>query len=286
MSTLEIFGLFARKNVYTKSTNKFDMSEETHTQHETTTKAVTASSSAIGLKELLIPLSIVIAGICIGAGLMLSGVPSPAQPGVAQNVGANPEPTVPADTTSKIDPVTEADWIKGDINAPIKIVEFSDFECPFCQRFHETLEQVMANNAGQVAWVFRQFPLEQLHQKALPVAIASECVGKIGGDAAFWTFTDGYFRDTLTNDRTDINTLIPKLVIESGVAQDAFTACFDSRETQSAVTADLQDATETGGRGTPWSVLIGPTGKTYPINGAQSAAVVEQMIKFALDDAS
>jgi protein-disulfide isomerase len=133
--------------------------------------------------------------------------------------------------------------------------------------------------------VFRQFPLEQLHAKALPVALASECVAELGGNSAFWTFADGYFRDTLTNDRTDIETVIPKLVLESGVSQDSFEECFVSGRVSEAVQEDLQNAIETGGRGTPWSILIGPTGKTYPVNGALPAAAVEQIIEKALAEA-
>lgn len=260
------------------------MSDEQTTSANKETAVTQKSTSAISLKDVLVPISIVIAGLFVGAGLFFSGGNFGPEE-VAKNTNTGTTPTAQADTTNKLDPVTESDWIKGDINAPIKIVEFSDFECPFCKRFHETVQQVMDNSNGEVAWVFRQFPLEQLHKKAIPVAIASECVGELGGDAAFWTFTDGYFRDTLTNDRTDIETLIPKLVLEAGIQQQPFTDCFESARTEAAVNTDLQDAVETGGRGTPWSIIVGPTGKTYQINGAQPAAVVEQLIKLALEEA-
>lgn len=252
--------------------------EETPAQLIPTTATPVVASSLI--KDLSIPLSIVVAGLFIGAGLYFSG-----QPAVAPAVAPAPGAAEPTATTDAINEVTEADHIKGDINAPIKIVEYSDFECPFCKQYHETLETVIAKYDGEVAWVFRQFPLEQLHAKALPVALASECVAELGGNSAFWTFTDGYFRDTLTNDRTNIETAIPKLVLEAGVPQDAFSECFESGRTASAVQEDVQNAIETGGRGTPWSILIGPSGKTYPINGALPAAAVEQAIQKALSEA-
>ncbi len=241
---------------------------------------VSKPTNSLALKDLLIPLSIVIAGAAVGMGLYF-GAGSPA-PGAGVPAKGNTAEAPTVDTSDKIDPVTEDDYIKGNINAPIKIVEYSDFECPFCKRNHETLLVVMEKYGDKVAWVYRQFPLEQLHKKAMPVAIASECVGELGGDSAFWTFTDGYFRDTLSNDRTDIETVIPKLVAEAGVNKTKFNECFTGETTKAAVEKDVADAVETGGRGTPWSILIGPDGKTYPINGSLPASAIEQMIETAL----
>jgi protein-disulfide isomerase len=248
-----------------------------------TTPTPPAKARVVQFKDLLIPLSIIVAGLSIGAGLYLSGGTSKAPAPLAQN---NPTAEAPAaDSSAKIDPVTEADHIKGNINAPVKIVEYSDFECPFCKRHHETVETVVEKYGDNVAWVFRQFPLEQLHQKAMPVALASECVAELGGDKAFWIFTDRYFEETLSNDRTDIETVIPKLALEAGVDKAAFATCFESERHKAVVEADVADAVETGGRGTPWSILIGPDGKTYPINGSQPAAAIEQMIETALEAA-
>ena len=252
------------------------MSDEVTT---TTSKA----APAVAMKDLLIPLSIVIAGLAIGLGLYFSAGTATPTSVAAKN---SPEAAPVADTSNKIDPVTEADHIKGNINAPIKIVEYSDFECPFCKRNHETISVIMEKYGDKIAWVYRQFPLEQLHKKAMPVAIASECVAELGGDKAFWVFTDRYFEETLTNDRTDIDTVIPKLVAESGVSAAKFKECFESERTKPSVEVDVADAVETGGRGTPWSILIGPDGKTYPINGAQPASAIEQMIEAALKSAA
>ena len=253
------------------------MSEE----HVATSSVVNQKLAA---KDFLIPGSIIVAGIVIGLGLYFSGGTSDK---ATVAVDEQPVEEVRADTTSKIDPVTEADYIRGNLNAPVKIVEYSDFECPFCKRHHETLETVFAKlGTEKIAWVFRQFPLEQLHPvKAMAVAMASECVGELGGDESFWVFTNRYFEETLTNNRTNIDTLIPKLVTETGVNKQAFNDCVASERHQAAIDADIADAIETGGQGTPWSVMIGPTGKTYPINGAQPASVIEQMVEQAIAEA-
>ena len=189
------------------------------------------------------------------------------------------------DVISKVDPVTESDHIKGNISAPIKIIVYSDFECPFCKIYHETLGKVTKKfDSDQIALVFRQFPLEELHRKALPVAMASECVAELGGNEAFWKFTDGYFAETLTNDKTDIETVIPKLVSEAGVNKKKFNDCLDSNKHRDLIDADIADAFETGGRGTPWSIIIGPSGKKYPVNGSQPLAEIEKIIQTALDE--
>lgn len=248
----------------------------------------TTGVEKVTLKDLLVPISVVIAGVCIGAGLYFGGTPTPtptpAAPTPVAQGGVQPEAV---DTTSKIDPVTDKDYIKGSINAPVKIVEYSDFECPFCKRHHDTVKTVFDKLGGEnIAWVFRNFPLEQLHPvKAMAAAVGAECAGELGGNDAFWKFTDGYFANTLSGNRTDTDTLIPKLGAEAGLNSQAFTSCLTSGRHDARIQAQIADAIETGGRGTPWSVIIGPTGKTYPVNGALPASAIEQIIQLALDEA-
>jgi len=226
--------------------------------------------------QFLIPIAIFTVGAFIAGALYFSDITSYLAPVVQA-------PQL-AGSTDAVRPVTSEDHIKGNPNAPIKIVEYSDFECTFCKRFHDTMNEVMDKyvNSGEVAWVFRQFPLDQLHPvKARAVAVASECAAELGGNDAFWKFTDGYYSVTLTNNRTDIEAVIPQLVREVGLDQTAFQTCFESGKHDESIAADIQNAIETGGRATPWSVMIGPDGTTYPINGALPLAAIEQLIGIA-----
>ena len=102
------------------------------------------------------------------------------------------------------------------------------------------------------------------------------------GNEAFWKFTNGYYEVTLSNDRTDIETVIPKLVADIGVNKSKFDECVASGRHQDVIDAHTADAVETGGRGTPWTIVIAPNGKTFAINGAQPQSVLEQTIKNAL----
>ncbi|MCA9353928.1 MAG: DsbA family protein [Candidatus Kaiserbacteria bacterium] len=233
------------------------------------------------MKDLMIPVSIIIAGGFIGAGLYFGG-------GQASSTGvAAPTQAAEADDkTSLVNPVTAADHIRGSLEAPVKIIEFSDYDCPFCTRYHTAMQEITSKYSGdEVAWVYRHFPLEQLHPQAAAVALASECVAELGGNDAFWEFTDSYMTARGSGDKTAHNELIPKLVLGVGVSQQAFTECYDSGRHNAAIQEDMTDAVETGGRGTPWSILVGPSGKTYPINGALPAATIENLIKLAKEEA-
>jgi protein-disulfide isomerase len=228
-----------------------------------------------------IPVAIVVAGALVAGALFF------ALSNNGGSVGTNqPAPNIPeeVDTTDQVRPVTQDDHIKGSSNPKVTIVEYSDFECPFCKRFHETMNQVLSEE-DDVAWVFRQFPLDQLHPRnARRAAIASECAGDLGGEQAFWTFTDGYFEATPANDQTDLDTLVPQLVAKAGIDQATFDACVASGKYDKHVQDDVDNAVATGGRGTPWSIVITASGDTVPLNGAQPLSAVKQLIEFAREN--
>lgn len=234
----------------------------------------------------LTPLAILVGFGLVAVALYFGGNQSSVRVGELDEQPAKntQQPTESVASLEELDPVTEVDHIKGSPDAAIKIVEFSDFECPFCKRFHDTMNQVIDTygDSGEVAWAYRHFPLEQLHPvKARAVALASECAAEQGGDQAFWQFTDRYFDVTLTNNRTDIETVIPQIAKEIGLNTDALTACVDEERYADKVETDFANAVATGGRGTPWSILVAPNGKKFPINGAQPYEAVVQLIELA-----
>ena len=244
----------------------------------------TGVTKTINVQNLFVPIAIVIAGGLIAGSLYMSRgtIPVP----VARN--NQPQPTAPQQQpTGSLDAIRAVgkdDHIKGDPDAPIIIVEYSDFECPFCKRFHETMNQVMAKYgaSGEVAWVYRQFPLEQLHPvKAMAEAVASECAADQGGNDMFWKFTDRMMELSEANNRTDIETVIPQIVKEIGLNQTEFQACLKSGKFDQHIADDSNNAMATGGSGTPWSILVTKSGKTFPINGAQPLAAIEQLIEIA-----
>jgi len=188
-----------------------------------------------------------------------------------------------ADTQSaKMRPVSKTrDHIRGNPAAPVTLVEYSDFECPFCKRFHPTMKQLVDESKGQLNWVYRHFPLDELHSKARKEAAASECAAELGGNDAFWKFADRFFELTPSNNRTDIDTVLPQIAGEIGLDKAKFASCLASGKFDQRVAEDLENAAATGGRGTPWSIIVSKSGKKYPLSGAQPYAAVKQIVDLA-----
>lgn len=230
----------------------------------------------------LIPLAIVIAGGLVAGAVFMSNVSGENSTVAPTETGQQVQKEL-VGTPDAVRAVTKDDHIKGSLDAPVTIVEYSDFECPFCKRFHDTMNEVMEEvDDGQVAWVFRHFPLDQLHPvKARAVAVASECANEQGGNESFWEFSDRYMELTLSNNKTSIETVIPQIVQEIGLNGSVFQTCFESGKYDQHIEDDIKNALETGGRGTPWSVVIAPNGKTFPLNGAQPLETVLQLIDLA-----
>lgn len=91
-------------------------------------------------------------------------------------------------TKIDIDPVTSEDFVRGNASARYMLMEWSDFDCPYCKTFQNTAETFIAENAD-VKWVYRQFPLD-FHPTAFSKSVAALCAGKIGGNDMFWAFAD------------------------------------------------------------------------------------------------
>lgn len=174
--------------------------------------------------------------------------------------------------------VDATDHVRGNKNAPIMLVEYSDFECPFCKMFHETLNKIMADygTTGKVAWVYRHMPIKQIHPNASRIAEASECVTANGGD--FWKFADTIFASHEVGKFADISKL-EDYAVSAGAERQAFRTCLANGLFKKKVADSVTEFTTlTEGRaGTPQTfVLVGK--KTYSIEGAQSYDIVHKMI--------
>lgn len=187
--------------------------------------------------------------------------------------------------TKAIRPVSKGrDHIRGNPDAPVTLIEYSDFECPFCKSFHSTVKKVVEDSKGQVKWVYRHFPLDEIHSKARKEAAASECSAELGGNDAFWKFADRFFEVTASNNRTDIDRVLPKVARDIGLDEAKFASCLASGRHDGRVEEDHQNAVATGGNGTPWSVVVAKRGKTYSLSGAQPYATVKQLIELAIQE--
>lgn len=227
-------------------------------------------------RDYILPASILIAALLISGSLIYNAGTrgqGPITGAIGDAVGFSENSPSPLN----IKPVSETDHILGSLNAPFKIVEFSDLECPFCKRFHQTMKDIRIAYGDTVSWIYRHYPLQELHTKALKEAEATECANELGGNDAFWKYTDRLFEITPSNDGLDLAEL-PKIATAIGLDKNKFEACLASGKYVDYIAEDRKDAENSGAQGTPYSVIITKDNKKYVINGALPYEQVKAML--------
>lgn len=217
----------------------------------------------------LIPMAIVVAGALIAAAIYFGGK----APEAYTAGDRKQDPQAAGDVAQ----VTDKDHIIGNRNAKVVIVEYSDTECPFCKVFHNTMHQVVDTYGdSEVAWVYRHFPIAELHSRAPKQAEATECAAELGGNDAFWDYIDRIFSTTNSNNTLDPAEL-PRIAQAIGLDVTAFNECLNSGKYTETIGKAVEAAVKAGARGTPYSVAISGNKKVV-INGAQPFEVVKQTI--------
>ena len=230
--------------------------------------------------DYLLPLAIVIAALLISGSWIYTAGVKVTDKGTAQAVDAlGNQPQARGEVA--VNPVSQDDHILGNPDAPVKIIEFSDLECPFCKVFQATMNQVMADYNGKVAWIFREYPLDQLHSKARIAAEAAECAAQLGGNEKFWAYIDKYYETTPSNNQIDAS-LIPQIGINLGLDKTQYTNCINAKTFEKKINDSIADGTKAGLQGTPYSVIVAKDGTKTVINGAQPYAQVKLLIDAAL----
>jgi len=182
---------------------------------------------------------------------------------------ARNQPSVPTGVAAvSAEDYTDDDPVLGEDNAPVTIIEFSDFQCPYCARFREqTFDQIKENyiDTGKVKFVYRDFPLSSIHPMAQKAAEASECADEQG---KFWEYHDKIFagQSSLSIDN------LKQWANDLGLDTAKFNSCLDSGKYESEVKNDLSDGSAAGGRGTPY-FLVGNTALSgaYPFDSFKQA---------------
>ena len=163
--------------------------------------------------------------------------------------------------------------VTGPENAPITLVEFSDFQCPYCRRIQPTLKELFEEYEGEIRWVFKVLPLKQIHPGAVRAAEAARCAGE---QDEFWSYRYALFElERVTND------------VHSDVARslnldyETWSACIDSGKYVAAVEADRVEATKLGIKGTPAFLING-----ILLSGAQPKEAFTSLIEAELSNES
>lgn len=228
--------------------------------------------------SIAIPIAILIAGLLIG-GAVLSRNLGGGNTNTAPSLGGghNGSAQAPTNTGSRdigFRVVGDDDHIQGNPDAKLSIVEYSDFECPFCSRFHPTLAKIVDDFPDDVNWVYRHFPLTSIHSRARGAAIASECVANLLGNDAFWSFADAMF----ANQSRLGSSFYEDTAVSLGANGDDFNQCVKSDEVDRQVGLDNNEAVGNGGRGTPFSILVRSDGSLFPFSGALPYEQVRSLV--------
>ena len=214
--------------------------------------------------------------ISLATGGFGTGSGSSGSSGSSEN--GNPTPTQPTpQAPSEQGNVKNLDlsnnYFKGSEDAKVVMVEFSDFQCPFCGRFYsQTLSQIDDNyiKTGKVKFYYADFPLDSIHPQATPAANAARCAGE---QDKFWEYHNKIFenQEALSDDN------YKKWAQDLGLDEDKFSGCFNSKKYDSELRKDLQEGSANGVQGTPGFII-----NDKVVSGAQPFSAFQQVIEAIL----
>lgn len=188
-------------------------------------------------------------------------------------------------------PISSIDHIRGDKDADVIFIEYSDIECPFCQMYQVTMEQAYAEYGKdkKFAWVYRHFPLSYgsnpLHKNAAKAAEATECVAELAGEEVFWKYLDAVYASIDHNKTGLIMSTLSDLAVKQGVDKEKFQTCLDSGKYANKIKEAYDAGIKAGARGTPHTVILFKDQKIPLINqegkslGALPFEVVSRIIQ-------
>lgn len=178
------------------------------------------------------------------------------------------------DLAQKVPPVSSTDHVFGNSDAKFTLIEYSDFQCPYCQSFHATARQIIESYDGDINWVYRHYPLSFHDPEATRQALAAECVADLAGNDAFWEFGDVLFTQGPSDDAS-----LTAAAVKLGADEAAFTECLQSEKYLSKIQQQTAEGTASGVTGTPGNIVLNnETGEAILIEGAQPLSVFKGVI--------
>lgn len=220
-------------------------------------------------RDYILPGAIVIAGFIIALTVFL--------------VRADSVPTLGSGKPDMVRPVNPADRIIGNPQAKVKLVEYADIDSSYSKQFQATMQQLMSEYAagGEVAWVYRHFPLLDQHAAAASHAEAAECAGFLGDDDAFWRFIDALQSAAPGESQFPVDGY-DGIAAQLGLPQAAFQECLDNGRFTKKVYEDSTNALEAGAEGAPFTVVLVDGQKTVGIQGSLGYEDMKRVIDDAL----
>lgn len=227
------------------------------------------------IKNNILPISIVLIGVIISAGIYIARI--------------SPEVETNEQEIIKIQPISEFDNILGNPEAKVTIIEYSDFACPFCQAFHETMNRLFDEyiKTGQVAWVYRHLPVTETHGNSYGASVASECVAEYdrenNRENLFFQYANKIFNDApITLEPENLKLL----AINLGVEESFYDECVASDRHNINIDRSIDDAQILAENerdfATPYLIIYSNTGLQTTISGAESYENMIEIIEALL----
>ncbi len=231
---------------------------------------LTTTQGSTILGALIISIAILLSGGVIKIKGISPNTNSPSLAALASSPPTQENFPQPAEDTSPKQVSIDDDPVLGDPDAPVTLIEFSDYECPFCKRhFEQTLPQLKKDyiETGKVKLVFRDFPLSFHDPLATTEAMAANCAREQGGDATYFKFHDEIFIRTTSNGNGLSKDQLYTISTELGLNTDNLKSCVEAEKYKDEVSKDLADGSAAGVSGTP-GFLIGKSTENGTIEGA------------------
>lgn len=195
-----------------------------------------------------------------------------------------PEQPKEPDTVQNLPPIDlQQEHYRGEPNASIAIIEYSDFECPFCKRHHSTMQQLMTQYSKDVLWIYRHFPLG-FHANAQKEEEAVDCAAEQGGNDTFWKFADIIFEKTTSNGTGFPLDQLSVVAKQLGLDAGRFQSCLDNNTYADHVKSVMAAGSALGITGTPGNIVVNrKTQENRLLSGAlpieQFKAAIDQLLK-------
>lgn len=182
--------------------------------------------------------------------------------------------------------IDSTDLVTGNTKSNVFLVEYSDTECPFCAQVNPTIKKLKTEYASQIAFVYRYFPLTQIHPHSFEESRAVYCVGKSLGAAKREQYIDSIFDYKYERQNMVFPDGQKELLAKNvGVNQETFNTCMQSQESSDAVNASIQDGTAAGVQGTPASFILIKNKRVYEVVALVDGARPYEYFKAVIDDA-
>lgn len=165
------------------------------------------------------------------------------------------------------------DHIRGKSTAEVSLIEYTDFECPYCKAFHATPKVLLERFDGRVNWVIRNYPLTFHEPAASKESLAAECVARLAGNDAYWKYADSLYANTKSNGGgLPEDKSVGKLAEAVGIKSAALAQCMNDGAMSKRIEDDLGDGRAAGVSGTPMTIVRdNRTGASEAIEGARPA---------------